>query len=103
MASGITQLVIGAALAAAIVGASALNTRHRPNDDVAFLERLAVTVERAKELAPDTRDYVAGIAGRYEARLSDAQLDLRRQKALGRIMAVVHPPGATSDGSGTAR
>jgi hypothetical protein len=103
MASAITQLVIGAALAAAVVGASALSTRHRPNDDVAFLERLAVTVERAQVLAPDTRDYVSGIAGRYQARLSDAQLDVRRQTALGRIMAVVHPAAATSDGSGTPR
>jgi hypothetical protein len=91
MANGITQFVIGAALAAAIIGSTALNARHRPNEDVAFLERLAVTVERAKVLAPDTREYVSGVASRYGTRLPDAQLDLRRQKALARIMTVMHP------------
>jgi hypothetical protein len=89
MANGITQLLIGATLAAAIVGSTALNAKHRPNDDVAFLEKLAVTVERAKVLAPDTREYVSGVTSRYQARLSDAQLDLRRQKALARIMTVM--------------
>jgi len=101
MARGITQLVIGAALVAAIVGASALNSRHRPNEEVAFLERLAVTVERAQMLAPETRDYVSGIAGRHQSALSDPQLDLRRQKALARIIAVTDP--AHTDARTTSR
>ena len=87
MARGITQLVVGAALVAAIVGSS----RHRPNEEVAFLERLAVTVERAQMLAPETRDYVSSIAGRHQSALSDPQLDQRRQKALARIIAVTDP------------
>jgi hypothetical protein len=103
MPNSITHLVTGAALVAAIVGSITLNPRHKPNNDVAFLERLASTVERAKALPADTRDYVSEVTGRYEIRLTDAQLDLRRQKALARIMAVVRPAGATSDGFSTAR
>jgi hypothetical protein len=92
MARGVTQLVIGAALVAAIVGGSALNSKHRPNEEVAFLERLAVTVERAQVLAPETRDYVSSIAGKHQSALSDPRLDLRRQKALARITAITDAP-----------
>jgi hypothetical protein len=102
MANRITQLIVGAGLAAAIIGSIVL-ARHRPNDDVAFLERLAATVEQAKVLAPDTREYVSELAGRYETRLADARLDLRRQKALARIMAVLRPTGVASDGFSTTR
>jgi hypothetical protein len=91
MPNGIARLVIGAALATAIV---IFIAPHKPNDDVALLERLASTVERAQTLPPDTRDYVSQVTSRYKTRLSDVQLDLRRQKALARIVAVVQPAGA---------
>src|SRR5205823_6671112 len=80
------------ALVVAIVGASALNTRHRPNEEVAFLERLAVTVERAQVLAPDTRDYVSSIAGKYQCARSGPRLDLRRPEALARSTASTDAP-----------
>jgi hypothetical protein len=92
--TGIAKLVIGAALVIAIVCSIALTTTHKSNDDVAFLERLASTVERAKALAPDTRDYVSQVTSRYKTQLSDTQLELRRQKALARIMAVAQPAGS---------
>ena len=101
MARGITQLAIGAALVVAIVGSSALNSRHQPNEEVAFLERLAVTVERAQVLAPETRDYVSSIASRHQSALSDPRLDLRRQKAVARIIAVTDP--AHTDARTTSR
>src|SRR5262245_50635339 len=92
MTRGIKQLAIGVALVAAIVASSALNSRQRPSDEVAFLERLAVTVERAQVLAPETRDYVASVASRHQSALSDHRLDRRRQKALARIIAVTDAP-----------
>jgi hypothetical protein len=101
MANGITQLVVGTVLAAVIVASVALNPRHKPNNDVAFLERLASTVERAKVLAPDTRDFVSQVTSRYKTPLWDAELDLRRQEALARIVAVVQP--AVANGLSTAR
>ena len=55
MTNGIAQVVIGIALAAAIGGVAALNPGNKPHEEVAYLERLAATVERAKVLAPDTR------------------------------------------------
>jgi hypothetical protein len=48
MTNGIAQVVIGIALAAAIGGVAALNPGNKPHEDVAYLERLAATVERAK-------------------------------------------------------
>ena len=56
MTNGIAQVVIGIALAATIGGVAALNPGNKPHEDVAYLERLAATVERAKVLAPDTRE-----------------------------------------------
>jgi hypothetical protein len=94
MANGITKLIFGAGIAAAIVGFGPMKPEHKSNDDVAFLERLASTVERAKALGPDTRDYVSQVTNSYKTPLSDAELDLRRQKALARIVAVVQPTGA---------
>jgi hypothetical protein len=46
-------------------------------------------VERAKVLAPETREQLSKLTSRYETLLSDAQLDLKRQKALGRIRTVM--------------
>ena len=83
MTNGIAQVVIGIALAAAIGGLAALNPGHKPHEDVAYLERLAATVERAKILAPDTREQLSKLTNRYETLLSDAQLDLKRQRRWG--------------------
>jgi hypothetical protein len=93
MANGITKLIIGAGIAAAIVGFGPVKPAHKADDDVAFLERLASTVERAKALGPDTRGYVSQVASSYKTPLSDAELSLRRQKALARIVAVVRSTG----------
>jgi hypothetical protein len=92
VANGITQLVVGAAIAVAIGAAVALTPIHRPKEDVAFLERLAATVERAKVIAPETRDYLSALASRHQSQLFNDQLELRRQKALERIMAAMRPP-----------
>ena len=89
MTNGIAQVVIGIALAATIGGVAALNPGNKPHEEVAYLERLAATVERAKVLAPDTRAQLSKLTNRYETLLSDAQLDLKRQKALGRIWTVM--------------
>jgi hypothetical protein len=89
MTNGMAQVVIGIALAAAIGGVAALNPGYKPHEDVAYLERVAATVERAKVLAPETRDQLSKLTSRYETLLSDTQLDLKRQKALGRIRTVM--------------
>ncbi len=59
MTNGIAQVVIGIALAAAIGGVAALNPGYKPHEDVAYLERVAATVERAKVLAPETREQLS--------------------------------------------
>ena len=87
--SGIAQVVIGIVLTAAIGGVAAVKPGYKPHDEVAYLERLAATVERAKVLAPDTREQLSKLTSRYEILLSDSQLDLKRQKALGRIRTVM--------------
>jgi hypothetical protein len=81
--------VLGIALTATIGGVAALTPGSKPHEDVAYLERLAATVERAKVLAPDTRAQLSKLTNRYETLLSDAQLDLKRQKALRRIRTVM--------------
>ncbi len=89
MKNVIAQVVLGIALTATIGGVAALTPGSKPHEDVAYLERLAATVERAKVLAPDTRAQLSKLTNRYETLLSDAQLDLKRQKALGRIRTVM--------------
>jgi hypothetical protein len=87
VANGITPLLVGLAIAVAAGTSVALSPIHRPHEDVAFLERVAVSVERAKVVAPDTRDYLSELASRHQSRLPDGKLDARRQKALERITA----------------
>jgi hypothetical protein len=89
--NGITPLLVGIAIAVATGTSVALTPIHRPNEDVAFLERVAATVERAKVIAPDTRDYLSGLTSRHQVRLADGQLDVRRQKAIERITAGTQP------------
>jgi len=89
MTNGIAQVVIGIALAATIGGVAALNPGNKPHEDVAYLERLAATVERAKVLAPDTREQLSKLTNRYETLLSDAQLDVKRRNALVGIRTVM--------------
>jgi hypothetical protein len=91
VANGITQVVVGVAIAVAIGASIALTPIHRPKEDVAFLERVATAVERAKVIAPETRDYLSQLTGRHQSQLFNDQLDLRRQKALERIVAVTGP------------
>jgi hypothetical protein len=92
VANGITQLVIGVALAGAIGGSIAFFPMHKPNEDVAFLERVASTVERAQVIAPESREYLSKLTGRHQSPLASAQLDLRRQKAIERIMRATQSP-----------
>ena len=89
MANGIAKLVIGVALVSAIGGSLALTPINKPREDVAFLERVAAKVERAKVIAPDTREYLSELASRHQSQLYDARLDLRRQKALDRILVAI--------------
>ena len=89
MANGIAKLVIGVALVSAIGGSLALTPINKPREDVAFLERVAAKVERAKVIAPDTREYLSELASRHQTQLYDARLDLRRQKALDRILVAI--------------
>jgi hypothetical protein len=93
VANGITQLVIGVALAGAIGGSIAFTPMHKPNEDVAFLERVASTVERAQVIPPESREYLSKLTSRHQSPLASAQLDLRRQGALERIMRVSEPDG----------
>ena len=44
---------------------------NKPNEDVAFLERVASTVERAQVLAPETREYLTALAGRHQSELAN--------------------------------
>jgi hypothetical protein len=92
VANGITQLAIGVALAGAIGGSIAFTPIHKPNEDVAFLERVASTVERAQVIAPETREYLSKLTSRHQSPLADPQLDLRRQKALDRISVAKRSP-----------
>jgi hypothetical protein len=87
VANGITPLLVGLAIAVATGTSLALTPLHRPHEDVAFLERVAVTVERAKVIAPDTRDYLSELTNRHRSTLADGALDAKRQKALARITA----------------
>jgi hypothetical protein len=89
--NGVTPLLVGVAMALATGASVALTPIHRPNEDVAFLERVAVTVERATVIAPDTRDYLSELTNRHRSALADGALDFRRQKALERITAATQP------------
>jgi hypothetical protein len=89
--NGITPLLAGLAMAVATGTAVALTPIHRPNEDVVFLERVAGTVERAKVIAPETRDYLSELANRHRSALADRALDVRRQEALERIAAATQP------------
>jgi hypothetical protein len=106
VANGITPLVIGLALAGAIGGSIAFVPMRKPHEDVAFLERVAVTVERSQVIAPESREYLSKLTSRHQSPLANGQLDLRRQKALERIMRATQSPNpmerALLDGRGIA-
>lgn len=91
VANGITPLLVGLAIAVVTGTSVALTPIHRPSEDVAFLERIAATVERAKVIAPDTRDYLSELTNRHRSALADGALDVRRQRALERITAATQP------------
>jgi hypothetical protein len=93
VANGTTPLLVGLAMAVATGTSVALTPIHRPSEDVAFLERVAISVERAKVIAPDNRDYLSELASRHRPTLADGSLDLRRQKAIERIMAATQRAG----------
>jgi hypothetical protein len=87
VANGIAPLLVGLIMAAATGTSVALTPIQKPNEDVAFLERVAASVERAQDIAPDTRDYLSELARRHRSALADSKLDLQRRKALERITA----------------
>jgi len=100
--NGVTPLLVGLAMAVATGTSVALAPIHKPNEDLAFLERVATTAERANVIAPDTRDYLSGLISRHRFTLADHTLDLRRQKAIERITAAAQPAGGFEpDGRGT--
>ena len=90
MTNGVTPLLVGLAMAVATGTSVALAPIHKPNEDLAFLERVATTAERANVIAPDTRDYLSGLISRHRFTLADHTLDLR-QKAIERITAAAQP------------
>jgi len=87
MANGVVQLIVGLAVAAAVGLTVVLTPVHRTNEDVAFLERVADTAERAEIVAPETRAFLTELTKRHRASLADPELDLRRRDALARIVA----------------
>lgn len=99
MANGLTQLAIGVALAGAIAASIALAPAKRPHEEVAFLERVASAVERTQALPPQTRHQLSALADRHRSALADERLELRRQRALERIMVAAMPPTDQMAGS----
>jgi hypothetical protein len=93
MMSSISRTAFAAiAVASALGGVALLNPAHKGREDVAFLERLAFTVERAQKIPPETRDYLTKVTGRHNAPLADIRLDLKRQEALVRIKTAMRTP-----------
>jgi hypothetical protein len=93
VANGIAPLLVGLIMVAATGTSVALTPIQKPNEDVAFLERVAASVERAQDVAPDSRDYLSELARRHRSALADSKLDLRRRKALERITAATNAAG----------
>jgi hypothetical protein len=91
MVNGFAQLAIGIGLVGAIGASLALSPVKRPHEQVAFLERIATAVERAQTLPPQTRDQISALTDRHQLPLADEQLEVRRRKALERIMAAMPP------------
>jgi hypothetical protein len=91
MVKGFTQLAIGIALVGAIGVSLVFGPVKSPHEEVAFLERIATAVERAQTLPPQTRDQISVLANRHRLPLADQRLELRRQRALERIMAAMPP------------
>jgi hypothetical protein len=86
MANGVVQLIVGLAVAAAVGLTVVLTPVHRPNEDVAFLERVAATVEVAEVVSPETRAFLIELTKRHRSSLAEPELDLRRRDALDRII-----------------
>jgi hypothetical protein len=57
----------------------------KPDSQVSFLERTAATLERAKTIAPETRDHLSQILASYQTPSRDQRLEARRERALSRI------------------
>ena len=96
MANDCAQLVIGLALAGMIGGSVALSPVHERDENVAFLERVALAVERVEALAPQTREYLFELTSRHQHRLADMRLEHRRQEALERIVVAMRPAAAAA-------
>jgi hypothetical protein len=95
MANGVVQLIAGLAVVAAIGLSVALNPVQRPNEDVAFLEHVAATAERAQVVAPETRAFLVELTKRHRSTLAEPELDLRRREALARIVAMTRQADRT--------
>ena len=65
---------------------------HKSNEDVAFLERVASTVERAQVIAPETREYLSKLTSRHQSPLADRGTGPQAAKALDRISAAKRSP-----------
>ena len=97
MANDCAQLVIGLALAGMIGGSVALSPVHeRGDENVVFLERVALAVERVEALAPQTREYLFELTSRHQHPLADMRLEHRRQEALERIVVAMRPAAAAA-------
>ena len=85
MTNGIAQVVIGIALTAAIGGVAALNPGRQTARGCGVPGAARGHRGTGQGAGPETRQQLSKLTSRYETLLSDAQLDLKRQKALGRI------------------
>ncbi len=95
MANGVVQLIVGLAVAGAVGLTVVLTPVHRPNEDVAFLEHVAATAERAEVVAPETRAFLIELTKRHRSSLAEPELDLRRREALARIIAATRQADRT--------
>jgi hypothetical protein len=62
----------------------------RIHHDIALLERLAPRIERARMLAPETREAITALLERVRQSVSDARHEIRRQAAVDRVMAALN-------------
>jgi hypothetical protein len=89
MQKSVARSAIALALAGILGSAVALKPAQRPEHAAAFLERVALRVERAQMLAPETRDYLAALAARHAAPATDKADEARRQRAAARLATAI--------------
>jgi hypothetical protein len=69
-----------------------------PRQDIAVLDRLAPRIERARMLAPETRDTIMRLVDRARAPTGDPRYDVRRSVTIERVTEAIK----AKDSSGPA-